>query len=182
MVDFVAPRAPESIDAGDVGRFLTDLATRRRVTWATQKQALNAIVFFLVEGLGREPGEINFKRIPKKLRAPDILTPQECYQLFDELEGSSRLIAEIMYGSGLRLSEALRLRVKDLDSDRGQLTVRAGKGDKDRVTMLPQRLNDAIQRQFKTVRRCYEKDRSEDRPGVWLPEALGRKHPNAGRE
>lgn len=182
MVRFIAPRSPETIDADDIGRFLTDLATRRRVTWSTQKQALNAIVFFLREGLGREPGKIDFRRIPKKVRAPDILTPQECSRLFDELDGPQRLIAEIIYGSGLRLSEALRLRVKDLDPDRGQLTVRAGKGDKDRVTMLPQRLNDAVQRQFKTVRRHYEHDRAEDRPGVWLPEGLARKYPKAGRE
>lgn len=106
MVRFVAPRAPETIDADDVGRFLTDLATRGRLTWSTQRQALNAIVFFLREGLGREPGEIDFKRIPKKIRAPDVLTQRECSLLIEELDGALRLVTGIMYRIGPKVERS----------------------------------------------------------------------------
>lgn len=182
MVAFMKPMAPETIDGDDIGRFLGDLAVRGRVSPATQKQALNAIVFFLREGLGREPGKIEFRRAKPKVRAPVVLTPSECSRLFAEIDGTVRLVAEVMYGSGLRLMEALRLRVKDLDFERCQITIRAGKGDKDRITVLPARLVEPMQNQLKTARRVFVGDRAESIAGVWLPEALGRKYPNAGVE
>jgi integron integrase len=182
MVAFMKPMAPETFDGEDIGRFLGDLAVRGRVSPATQKQALNAIVFFLRDGLGREPGEIEFRRARPKLRVPVVLTPRDRSQLFGEMEGTVRLVAEVMYGSGLRLMEALRLRVKDLDFERRQITVRAGKGDKDRITILPDRLVEALQGQLKVARKTFDGDRAKSMAGVWLPEALGRKYPNAGAE
>lgn len=182
MVRFIEPMAPETIDGEDIGRFLSEIALRGRVSPATQKQALNAIVFFMREGLGREPGEIDFRRARPKVRMPVVLTPGECSRLFGEMEGTVRLVAEVMYGSGLRLMEALRLRIKDVDFERAQLHVRAGKGDKDRITVLSDRLVEPLERHMKTVRRTYEKDRAESAAGVWLPEGLARKYPNAGTE
>lgn len=182
MVRFIAPMDPETIDAEDIGRFLSELVVHYRNSASTQSQALNAIVFFVREGLGREPGEIKFHRARKKIRTPVVMTPGECSRLFEEMDGTVRLIAEVMYGSGIRLLEALRLRVKDLDFERSQLTVRAGKGDKDRLTILPDRGVDALQRQMKAARRVFEKDRADGIAGVWLPEGLSRKYPNAGSE
>ena len=182
MVRFIEPMAPETIDGADIGRFLSEIAVRGRVSPATQKQALNAIVFFLREGLGREPGEIDFRRARPKVRMPVVLTPGECSRLFGKMEGTVRLVAEFMYGSGLRLMEALRVRIKDIDFDRAQLHVRSGKGDKDRITVLSDRLVEPLQRQMKSVRKIYEKDRAESTVGVWLPEGLARKYPNAGTE
>jgi len=174
--------APETIDGGDVSRFLSDLTVRGRVSPATQKQALNAIVFFLRDGLGKEPGEIPFRRAKPRLRIPTVLTPEECSRLFLEMEGTLRLLVELLYGTGFRLMEALRLRVKDLDFERSQITIRAGKGDKDRIGLLPDRLVEPLRRQLRTARKVFENDRAESIAGVWLPEGLDRKYPNAGIE
>src|SRR5207244_1264369 len=107
-------------------------------------------------------------------------TRGECNRLFEALEGTTRLMAELMYGSGLRLTELLRLRVKDVDLDRQQITVRMGKGNKDRMTVLPEKLVERFRAHRDRVRELYEQDRKTQRPGVWLPEALERKYPKAG--
>jgi len=174
-------RALESAGDADVREFLTDLATRSRISASTQKQALNALVFLLREGLEREPGQFgDFVRARPSLRIPVVLSREECRQLFAALDGTPRLMAELMYGSGLRITELLRLRIKDVDIERGQLIVRAGKGDKDRVTMLPVSLNERLRAHRETLRRVYEKDRAAGFPGVWIPEGLDRKYPKAG--
>lgn len=170
-------------DAGpeQVRDFLSDLAVRQRVSASTQKQALNALVFLLREGLEREPGEFGaFARARKAVRLPEVLSREECQRLFAALEGTLRLMAELMYGSGLRLMELLRLRIKDVDLERRQLVVRAGKGDKDRVTVLPEALVGRLLTHRERLRELYEKDRRVGLPGVWLPEGLVRKHPKAG--
>jgi len=173
-------RLEDATDA-DVREFLTDLATRSRVSASTQKQALNALVFLLREGLEREPGQFgDFVRARPSLRIPVVLSREECRQLFAALDGTSRLMAELMYGSGLRITELLRLRIKDVDIERGQLIVRAGKGDKDRVTILPVSLSERLRAHRETLRRIYEKDRAAGLPGVWIPEGLDRKYPKAG--
>ncbi|MEZ5277945.1 MAG: integron integrase [Opitutaceae bacterium] len=182
LVDFVAPMAPETIDREDVSRFLSEIAVSGRASQSSQRQALNAIVLFVRDALGRDLGEFGFQRAARKKRMPVVLTPDECNRLFSEMDGSVRLLVEIMYGSGLRLMEALRLRVKDIDPDRGQLTVHAGKGDKDRVTVLSERLVAPLQWQMRAVRKLYEKDRLEGLAGVWLPEGLERKYPTAGTQ
>ena len=161
--------------------FLSDLATCQRVSASTQKQALNALVFLLREALERDPGEFgDFVRARKSVRLPVVLSREECQRLFAALDGTMQLMAELMYGSGLRLMELLRLRVKDVDLERGQILVRAGKGDKDRVTVLPLSLSSRLREHRNWLRRLYDKDRQANLPGVWIPEGLDRKYPKAG--
>jgi integron integrase len=181
LAHFVGARGLESATDEDLKRFLSDLAVRWRVSTATQKQALNALVFLFREALGHPPGDLaGFQPSRRGRRLPDVLTGHECAQLFDALSGTARLMAELMYGSGLRLTELLRLRIKDVDLERRRLTVRAGKGDKDRMTVLPESLVDQLQAHRERVRELYEQDRAAGLAGVWLPEALERKYPGVG--
>jgi len=165
----------------DVQDYLSDLATRQRVSAATQRQSLNALVFLLREVLGKALGEFGqFDRARRMKRVPVVLSRDEVRRLLGTLEGTMRLMAEVMYGSGLRLTELLGLRVQDVDLDRQQLIVRAGKGGKDRVTVVPERLQPALERHRERLRGLYAEDRQAGAPGVWLPEGLERKWPRAG--
>ena len=175
--------APENITGADLQRFLSHLAVKERCAGATQRQALNAGVFFIREALGRDPGVLGDYDRPKRRRnVPSVLSREECQRLFEQLDGTTRLMAELMYGSGLRLSELLRLRVKDVDLERLQLAVRAGKGDKDRLTMIPRSLKTPLRAHRERLRVLHEKDREAKLPGVALPEALARKWPKAGEQ
>jgi integrase len=127
---FLTPRSPSAATGEDVSAFLSALAVERRAAPSTQKQALNALVFLMQEALHREVGELRYRRPPPQRRIPTVLAKAECLALFGALEGTSRLMAELMYGSGLRLMELVRLRVQDVDLERRQLIVRAGKGDR----------------------------------------------------
>ena len=181
--EFLSSRGQDFERAGaqDLRAFLSDLAVAHRISVATQKQALNALVFLVREVLKQEPGDLgDFERARRGRRLPSVLTRPECQRLFGALEGTMRLMAELMYGSGLRLTELLRLRIKDVDVDRHQVLVRAGKGDKDRVTMLPESLLERVRAHRDRVRELYEEDRKAQRPGVWMPEALESKYPKAG--
>jgi len=181
LAHFVGARGLESATDEDIKGFLSELAVRGRVSIATQNQALNALVFLFREALGCEPGDLTgFELSRRGRRLPAVLTRQECGKLFEALTGTARLMAELMYGSGLRLTELLRLRIKDVDLDRLRVTVRAGKGDKDRMTVLPEKLVDGLRAHRDRVRGLYEEDRAADLAGVWLPEALERKYPGAG--
>jgi integron integrase len=122
----------------------------------------------------------DFERTRRGRRLPAVLTTQECARLFQRLSGTSRLMAELMYGSGLRLTEMLRLRIKDVDLEREQLTVRAGKGDKDRMTVLPASLVGRLREHRDRLRGLHSADRAAGIAGVWIPEALERKYPRAG--
>lgn len=177
---FLAPRSPYAATKEDVADFLTALAVEQRAAPSTQKQALNALVFLLQEALHRELGEMDFRRATPRKRVPTVLTRGECAALFAQLEGTVRLMAELMYGSGLRLMELLRLRVQDLDLDRHRLQVRGGKGDRDRVTVLPGALVPRLREQLARLRELHQTDRAAGLPGVWLPEGLARKWPGAG--
>jgi integron integrase len=177
---FIVPKTPYAASGEEVGAFLTDLAVRNRASPSSQRQALNALVFLMQEALGRNLGELDFKRAYPKERVPIVLTQDECQQVFHQLEGITRLMAELMYGSGVRLMELLRLRVQHLDLARAQLTVRGGKGDKDRITIIPQSLNAALTRQFERLRQLHEADRAAGLPGVWLPDGLEKKFKRAG--
>lgn len=177
---FLQPRSPYAAEADDIAGFLSHLAVTDRASPATQKQALNALVFFLHEALHRQLGDINFRRAFARRRMPTVLSRSECEQLFAQLEGSARLMAELAYGGGLRLMELLRLRVHHLDLPRQQLHVYSGKGDKDRVTVLPARLVPALTRQLERLRALHAEDRAAVAAGVWLPEGLARKYPKAG--
>ena len=177
---FIAPKSPDAAEAGEVGAFLTDLAVHNRASASSQRQALNALVFLMQEALSRDLGELDFKRAYPRLRVPIILTKDECQRIFLHLEGTTRLMAELAYGSGLRLMELLRLRVQHLDLERLQLTVRGGKGDKDRVRVIPQSLVPALGRQLERLRKLHAEDRAAGLPAVWLPDGLEKKFKRAG--
>jgi integron integrase len=166
----------------EVREFLSDLATRQRVAVATQRQALNALLFLLRDALGKALEDFSgYVRARAVLRMPVVLSVAECRQLLAALDGTSRLMAELMYGSGVRLMELLRLRVKDVDLERRQLIVRAGKGGKDRVTVLPDVLLERLRAHRERLRWLHAEDQKRGVPGVWLPEGLERKYPRAGK-
>lgn len=178
---FLEGRELSKATAEDLKGFLSDLAVKGRVSISTQKQALNALVFLFREAVGKDAGDLSgFERSRRGRRLPAVLTRGECGRLFEALKGTSRLMAELMYGSGLRLTELLRLRIKDVDPEREQILVRAGKGDKDRITVLPESLVERLRAHRDRVRGLHESDRADGLAGVWLPEALERKYPGAG--
>lgn len=127
---FLSPRSPYAAATEDVGAFLTSLAVNQRASQSTQRQALNAVIFLLQEALHQTVGEIDFRRAAPGRKIPTVLTTQECAQLFAAMNGTSRLMAQLAYGSGLRLMELLRLRVHHLDLARGQVQIYQGKGDR----------------------------------------------------
>ena len=178
---FLRPRSPYAATGADVSAFLERLAVEQRASASTQKQALNALVFLMQEALHRQVGELHFRRARKPERVPTVLSRTECQRLFAALEGLERLMAELMYGTGLRLMELLRLRVHHLDMERNQLRVHAGKGNKDRVTVLPESLKPKLRDQLDDLRGRFAEDRAAGLAGVWLPEGLDRKYQGAGK-
>lgn len=181
LANFVRPRSLEEASGEDLKAFISELAVKGRVSKSTQKQALNALVFLFREGLGRDAGDLSGFVVSRRgPRVPTVLSRKECQRLFEALEDTARLMAELMYGSGLRLMELLRLRVKDVDLNRLQVIVRCGKGDKDRVTLLSATLVERLRAHRDRLRGLYEQDRAAGLAGVWMPEALERKYPGAG--
>ena len=165
----------------EVEGFLTMLATEKQVAPATHRQSLNALLFLYRQVLGMElPWMQQIGRPPERKRIPVVLTVQEVQALLGQMVGTEALLAALLYGSGLRLREALGLRVKDVDFDRHAIMVRSGKGDKDRVVMLPRALVPRLQAQLNLVRAVWGQDRAHGRGGVFLPYALERKYPRAG--
>lgn len=177
---FIAPRSPHAASGEEVAAFLSALAVQGRASPSSQKQALNALVFLMQEALHRDLGKMEFKRAFPKQRLPTVLSVAEARSLFAQMNGTPRLMAELAYGSGLRLMELLRLRVHHLDLDRGRLQVFAGKGDKDRATVLPEKLIPELRAHLQRLHPLWKADRAADVPGVWLPEGLERKYPKAG--
>lgn len=174
---------PRTLGATEVGAFLNHLATAKHVAASTQNQALNALVFLYESVLQIDLGDFGeFVRASKPRRVPVVLSRDEVDRLLGALEGTWRLMAQTLYGTGMRLLELLRLRVKDVDFERNQITVRAGKGDKDRVTMLPEKLKPELQRHLERVRLLHAKDVRTGFGEVYLPEGLARKYPNAAKE
>ncbi len=171
------------VGGAEIREFLTRLATEERVSVATQRQALNALVVYFRDVERRDLGDFgDFVKARKRVRVPVVLNRAECERLFEQLEGTSRLMGELMFGSGIRLMELLRLRVKDVDLERGQLLIRSGKGDEDRATVLPHRLQERFRAHRERLRRLHVEDRAKGLPGVWLPEGLERKWPQAGEQ
>lgn len=175
-VKFHGLRHPESMGAGEVTEFLTALA-KSGVSAATQNQALNALVFLYKRVLRIELGEINALRASRPVRLPVVLSPEEVRGLLSHMRGVEAVQAGLLYGCGLRVSECLNLRVKDVDVGSGVLTVRAGKGDKDRVLTLPVKLRPMLEAQLGFARLLHDRDRAEGLPGVFLPGALAEKAP-----
>ncbi len=176
-------RHPAEMVEPEINEFLTHLAVDDHVSASTQTQALSALLFLYRYVIGYEVGEIQgLVRAKTPRRLPVVLSPSEVTTLLGELPAEYRLIASVLYGAGLRLMECLELRVQDIDFDRGEITVRRGKGDKDRITMLPQSLAQPLRQHLAHVRRIHERDLAEGWGSVELPDALARKYPNAGRE
>jgi integron integrase len=174
-------RDVSELGASEIEQFLTHLAVERRVSSATQNQALQALLFLYRHVLEVElPWLDGVTRAAQHKKLPVVLTRAEVRALLSQLEGTHWLVAALLYGSGLRLMEGLRLRVKDLALERGELIVREGKGARDRVTMLPAALDTALRAHLQRLRTWYEEERRCGRPGVTLPFALGRKYPEAG--
>jgi integron integrase len=176
-------RHPREMGTDEVRGFLTHLAAERNVAAATQNQALNALVFLYREVIGGELGWLDgFAPAKRGARLPEVLSREEVQAVLQEMAGTAGLIARLLYGTGLRLLEGLRLRVKDLDFARNQIIVRSGKGDKDRVTMLPVSLKEELQAHLHRVREWQAADLAAGLGAVWLPKALVVKFPRAARE
>jgi integron integrase len=173
-------RLPLEMGAAEINRFLTHLAVDGHVSASTQNQAFSALLFLYQQVLQVDPGRIaGVIRARRPRRLPVVLTRDEVHQVLQELEGTYRLIVQLLYGSGLRLLECLRLRVKDVDFARGEITVREGKGNKDRRTMLPATVQPPLQAHLERVRQLHQQDLQRGLGGVYLPDALDRKLPAA---
>jgi integron integrase len=183
FIIFNEKRHPSEMGAAEIERFLSSLAVDGGVSASTQNQALAAILFLYRHVLGIElPWMGGIVRAKRPVRLPVVLTRQEVCTLLGELSGRERLMAVLLYGSGLRLLECVRLRIKDIDFEKREILVRGGKGDKDRVTMLPEAARQPLIRHLDMVRPRYELDLARGFGGATLPGAIGRKYPNAGRE
>ena len=176
-------RHPEKLGVPEVRAYLSHLAVDRQVAASTQNVARCALLFLYREVLHAELPELTgVEPARRPARLPTVFSREEVRSLLAELRGTERLVASLLYGSGLRLLEALRLRVKDLDFSLRQVTVRSGKGDEDRVTPLPHSLEAPLRLQLEHARALHRQDLAEGRGAVWLPEALARKYRNAPAE
>lgn len=182
FVLFHKKRHPKDMGEVEINELLTHLASERKVSASTQTQALCDLLFLYRNVLEKEIGELDLVRARRKRRLPVVLTPAEVREIFQHTEGVPGLVLSLLYGTGMRLLEGLRLRVKDIDFSERQIVVREGKGGKDRLTMLPDRLVEPLQSHLRTVHRAHEKAIAEGYAGVELPFALARKYPAADRE
>ncbi|HVS03431.1 MAG TPA: integron integrase [Thermoanaerobaculia bacterium] len=173
-------RHPLSLAEPEVNQFLTHLAAQRGVGRSTQSQALAAILFLYRQVLARPLADVGqLIRVKRHRRQPLVLTPQEVDRVLAKVEPPHDLVLTLLYGTGMRLMEALRLRVKDVDLDYEQIAVRDGKGFKDRLTVLPARLREPLRNKIELVRRLHAKDLAQGFGRTWLPQALALKLPNA---
>ncbi len=176
-------RHPREFDGVVVEAFLTRLATHDKVAPSTQSQALAALLFLYQEVLGvKLPWMESVVRAKPRQRVPVVLSVPEVSRLLQQLSGREWLMGSLLYGTGMRLMECLRLRIKDVDFGRNEITVRDGKGGRDRHTMLPGKLREPLERQRDAARVVHQRDLREGFGNVWLPYRLARKYPNAGRE
>jgi len=176
-------KAISETDASDFKNFISHLALKQRVSASTQNQAFNAILFFFRYVLGKEAGDLaDTVRAKRGQKLPVIFSVEEVKRLLACMNGKDLLIAGLLYGAGLRLMELARLRVKDIDMDLNTLTVRSGKGDKDRTTILPATVKDQLKNHLIEVKSLHESDLSRGYGEVHLPDALSRKYPNSGKE
>jgi integron integrase len=167
---------------GKIEEFLSDLAVKGQVAASTQNQAFNALLFLYREVLHQEFGNVQAVRADRPVRVPVVLTVEEVKRVVAAMSGTPQLVVKLLYGSGLRLLEGLRLRVKDLDFGMKQLTVRDGKGSKDRYTVLAEGIIPALKEHLENVRLRHEEDLRAGYGSVYLPGALERKYPSAARE
>ena len=185
FVRFHGMRSREALVPAEpkIESFLTDLAVNGNVAAATQNQAMNALVFLYKRVLNHTlEGRINAVRADKKINVPVVMTREEVAAVISLLDGTAQLVAKLLYGSGLRIMEAVRIRVKDIDFQMKQLTVRSGKGDKDRFTTFPATLTPLLQNHLARVKTLHQQDAAQGHGEVYLPHALVRKYPNTAKE
>ncbi len=180
---FQGKRHPGELGAPEVEAFLTYLAVDRGVSASTQNQAKSALLFMYKEVLGSQLSWLeNVERAKAPRRLPVVLTQDEVAAVLKRLDGVHRLIGRLLYGTGMRVMEGMRLRVKDVEFTRREILVRDGKGQKDRVAMLPNRIAEPLHQQLADARTLHKLDLAAGRGEVYLPDALGRKYPGGGRE
>lgn len=179
---WLGSRDPREASSDGVSGYLEHLAVNEMVAYGTQRQALNALVYFYKHTLEQELGDLQFLRGASRRRLPVVLTREEVGKLLVQLEGTPSLMGQLAYGAGLRVSELVRLRVKDIDLHRNQIQVRSGKGDKDRVTTLPRKAIPFLEKHMERLQILHGKDVKKKVPGVYLPASLSRKYPSAGRQ
>jgi integron integrase len=182
FLEWTGERGLEPASRAGVEGFLTWLAVERKVSAATQNQALSAVIFLTGEVMERAVDGVDAVRAKRSRHLPVVLSRDEVRRLFAVMEGTTGLMLKLIYGTGLRQMECLRLRVKDVDLDRKVIVVRDGKGGKDRQVMVPKSLRVEMAGQMERLRALHEADRAAGLPGVWLPEALAVKYPTAGKE
>src|SRR5678815_4474048 len=171
---------PAEMGAPEIEAFLAWLANERRVSVSTHKQALSALVFLYQKVLGLDlPWLAKIGRPKSRVRLPEVLTHHEVARLLMLIDAEHRVLAQLLYGTGMRIMEGLRLRVKDIDFERRAVVVREGKGAKDRVVMLPESLVPALREQLAVARLLWAEDRAAGNAGVFMPDALDRKYPRA---
>lgn len=178
FIRFHKNRHPREMGADEVVAYLDHLAFERHVTTNTQKVVINALGFLYNKYLNQPLGKLGFRHTIKPRQLPTVLNIDEMIAIFEELKGVHRLIVELMYASGLRVSECLRLRIQDLDYHKNSLTVRNGKGGKDRTTILSKKLQPVIRKQMRSALTIQKED-NLDNIGVSMPDTLERRYPNA---
>ena len=183
FIFFHNKRHPAEMAEKEIAQFLSSLASELRVSASTQNQALNAMLFLYRNVLRKEIGYVDgVVRAKRPHRLPVVLTRQEMKSILGIIDGSDWLMVMLLYGAGLRLMECLQLRVKDIDFTTNQIIVRAGKGDKDRHTMLPTAMKEPLGKHLEIIKRQHQRDLEHGLGRVTLPNALERKYPNAGKE
>ena len=176
-------RHPAEMGKSEISEFLSYLAVKKHVSASTQNQALSALLFLYKQVLVLEVDWIDdVIRAKRPQRLPIVLSRGDVSRLLKNMSGIHKLLAWLLYGTGMRVSEGVQLRIQDIDFSYRQLTIRSGKGHKDRVTVIPEKLIRPLQQQIDYSRSLFEHDRRENNPGVYLPESLERKYPNAGKE
>jgi integron integrase len=167
----------------EIRSFMSYLINERQIAGATYTQALSGILFLYRKVLQKDIGWIEGVHRPNRVKKrPTVLTPQEVQLVLCRMNGMAALFAKLLYGTGMRLMECAQLRIKDVDFQRREITIRSGKGGKDRLTMLPLSLVPALRQQIELARQFYEEDRASNRPGVMLTDALARKYPMAATQ
>lgn len=180
---FHGKRHPAEMGEQEITAFLTYLAVKKNVSASTQNQALSAILFLYKKILNQDLDWMDgIVRAKRSQHIPEVLTPDQVRAILKQLTGTHQLVARLLYGTGMRLMEAIRLRVRDVNFGYRQITVRSGKGDKDRVTILPDTVINALQVHLSRVRDLHKRDIEEGYGRVYLPYALERKYKNASRE
>ncbi|MEM1112617.1 MAG: integron integrase [Pseudomonadota bacterium] len=182
FISFHGKRHPSQMGKPEIEAFLDHLAVHNNVSPATQRTALNALIYLYVKFLEREPETLEFHYAKPTQRLPTVLTHEECKAVIAELSGTSKVMVELLYGSGLRLAECLNLRIKDVDFNMNTLTVRQGKGDKDRTTLLPESVKERLKLQVAKVSLQHQQDLNDGFGEVYMPHALARKYPSAASQ